>query len=82
MNNITVSTSTILAPQASPLKPPIFFPNIFGIALLKTNPIKIRNKFLINVTFEVSENDWYVITIKRKIIDIKDSFLNPFQYFL
>ena len=49
MNNIADSTSTTLAPQASPLKPPILFPSIFGIEKLKKIPIKIRNKNLINI---------------------------------
>tara|TARA_B100000900_G_C20446387_1_gene661243 strand:+ start:659 stop:907 length:249 start_codon:yes stop_codon:yes gene_type:complete len=82
MNKMVVSTRTILAPQASPLKPPILFPSIFGIALLKKIPIKIRNKFLINIVCDVNENNWYPIKIKRKINEMKDSFLNPFQNFL
>ena len=82
MNNIVLSTSTILAPQASPLKPPILFPSIFGIALLKKIPIKIKNKFLINIVFDENETNWYPIKIKRKIMEINDSFLNPFQNFL
>ena len=82
MNNIIVSTSTTLAPQASPLKPPILFPSIFGIALLKKIPIKISNKFLIKTACDVNETNWYVINSKIKIIDKTDSFLNPFQNFL
>ena len=82
MNNIAVSTSTTLAPQASPLKPPILFPSIFGIALLKKTPIKIRSKFLINIVCDENETNWYAIKINRKDIDTRDSFLNPFQNFL
>ena len=82
MNNIKVSTSTILAPQASPLKPPIFFPKIDGIKKLKKIPSKIRNKNLINIAWDVLENNWVAMKIKRKIMEINDSFLNPFQNFL
>ena len=82
MNNIADSTSTTLAPHASPLKPPILFPRIFGIEKLKKIPIKIRNKNLINIAWDVIETNWYAIKIKRKIMEIKDSFLNPFQNFL
>ena len=42
----------------------------------------MRNKNLINIAWDVMETDWYAIKIKRKIIEIKDSFLNPFQNFL
>ena len=82
MNNIAVSTSTILAPQASPLKPPILLPSMFGIEQLIKIPIKIRIKNLINNALDVIETNWYEMKIKRKIMEIKDSFLNPFQNFL
>ena len=82
MNNIVVSTSTILAPHASPLKPPILFPNMFGIEWLRKIPTKIRIKNLIKIAWDEIEINWYVMKIKRKIIEIKDSFLNPFQNFL
>ena len=39
-------------------------------------------KNLINIAWDVIENNWYEMKIKRKIIEIKDSFLNPFQNFL
>ena len=52
------------------------------ISKLKKIPIKIRNKNLINITWDVMETNWYKIKIKRKIREIKDSFLNPFQNFL
>ena len=42
----------------------------------------MRNKNLINIAWDVMETDWYAIKIKRKIMEIKDSFLNPFQNFL
>ena len=57
MNSIAVSTSMILAPQASPLKPPILFPSIFGMEKLKKIPIKIRNKNLINIALDVNETN-------------------------
>ena len=82
MNSIADSTSTTLAPQASPLKPPIFLPSMFGIEQLRKIPIKIRNKNLINIDWDVIENNWYAMKIERKIMEIKDSFLNPFQNFL
>ena len=82
MNNIAVSTSTTLAPQASPLKPPILLPSMFGIKQLRKIPIKIRIKNLINNALDVIETNWYEMKIKRKIMEIKDSFLNPFQNFL
>ena len=82
MNNIAVSTRMTLAPQASPLKPPILFPRIFGIEKLKKIPSKIRIKNLINIAWDVIETNWYAIKIKRKIMEIKDSFFNPFQNFL
>ena len=82
MNNIAVSTSTTLAPQASPLNPPILLPSIFGIEQLRKIPIKIRIKNLINIAWVVIETNWYAMKIKRKIMEIKDSFLNPFQNFL
>ena len=82
MNNIAVSTSTTLAPQASPLKPPILLPSMFGIEQLRKIPIKIRIKNLINIAWDVIENNWYEMKIKRKKMEIKDSFLSPFQNFL
>ena len=51
-------------------------------AARKKIPIKIRIKNLINIPFDVIENNWYAMKIKRKIIDTIDSFLNPFQNFL
>ena len=39
-------------------------------------------KNLINIAWDVIETSWYEMKIKRKIIEIKDSFLNPFQNFL
>ena len=36
----------------------------------------------INNAFDVIETNWYEMKIKRKIMEIKDSFLNPFQNFL
>ena len=82
MNNIAVSTNTTLAPQASPLKPPIIFPSMFGIEKLKKIPIKIRIKNLINIACDVIENNWYAMKMQRQIMETKDSFLNPFQNFL
>tara|TARA_B100000886_G_C20367222_1_gene467909 strand:+ start:861 stop:1109 length:249 start_codon:yes stop_codon:yes gene_type:complete len=82
MSNIKDSTSTILAPQASPLKPPIFFPKLYGIKKLKKIPSKIRNKNLINIDLDVIKNNLVAMKIKRKIMEINDSFLNPFQNFL
>ena len=82
MNNIAVSTNTTLAPQASPLKPPILLPSMFGIEQLRKIPIKIRIKNLNNIAWDVIEINWYTMKIKRKRMEIKDSFLNPFQNFL
>ena len=45
-------------------------------------PIKIRIKNLINIAWDVIETSLYAMKIKRKIMEIKDSFLNPFQNFL
>ena len=45
-------------------------------------PIKIRIKKLIIIAWDVIETDWYTMKIKRKTMEIKDSFLNPFQNFL
>ncbi len=39
-------------------------------------------KNFINIALDVIENNWYEMKIKRKIIEMKDSFLNPFQNFL
>ena len=39
-------------------------------------------KNLINNALDVIEINWYEMKIKRKIMEIKDSFLNPFQNFL
>ena len=39
-------------------------------------------KNLINIAWDVIVTNWYEMKIKRKIIEIKDSFLNPFQNFL
>ena len=39
-------------------------------------------KNLINIAWDVIETNWYEMKIKRKINEIKDSFLNPFQNFL
>ena len=45
-------------------------------------PIETSNKNLINTAWDEIEKNWYVIKIKRKVIEIKDSFLKPFQNFL
>ena len=37
---------------------------------------------LINIAWDVIENNWNAMKNKRKIMEIKDSFLNPFQNFL
>ena len=39
-------------------------------------------KNLINIAWDVIETNWYEMKIKRKIIEIRESFLNPFQNFL
>ena len=39
-------------------------------------------KNLINIAWDVIETNWNAMKIKRKIMEIKDSFLNPFQNFL
>jgi len=41
-----------------------------------------KNKNLINIALGVIETNWYAMKIKRKIKEIIDSFLNPFQNFL
>ena len=42
----------------------------------------MRIKNLIKIAWDVIETNWYAMKINRKIIEIKDSFLNPFQNFL
>ena len=39
-------------------------------------------KNLINIAWDVIETNWYEMKIKRKIMEIKDSLLNPLQNFL
>ena len=72
----------MLAPQASPLKPPILLPSMFGIEKLRKIPTKIRIKNFINIAWDVIETNWYGMKIKRKKMEIKDSFFKPFQNFL
>ena len=42
----------------------------------------MRIKNLINIAWDVIEMNWYAMKIKRTMMEIKDSFLNPFQNFL
>ncbi len=42
----------------------------------------MRIKNLINIAWDVIETNWYVMKIRRKTKETKDSLLNPFQYFL
>ena len=42
----------------------------------------MRMKNLINIASDVIETNWYAMKIKRKKMEIKDSFLKPFQNFL
>ena len=42
----------------------------------------MRIKNLINIAWDEMETNWYVMKIKRKIMEIKDSFLNTFKKFL
>jgi len=55
---------------------------MFGIEKLRKIPTKIRIKNFINIAWDVIETNRYAMKIKRKIMEIKDSFLNPFQNFL